>query len=210
MRIAVLFYGRINWFRAHYDRFLDVFGIKDKTNTVDFFLSSDAPPIEDVTDFIELYKPIAVATDPITYTVDLGAYPVWPNRYPGHTHNMTCHFINLKRVFGLLEEHRKTTGATYDIIVSSRLDLGLNRIPFVAPETKTVYIPAGEDHTGINDRFAFGDFESMRDYMHLIDNAIPMMEKGLSCPHPETLTKSNLEYCGLKAVRFPCSTQIGR
>lgn len=207
MRIAVLLYGRIKFFREHYTSYHRTF--RSDVNQVDIFLSSDAAPSEDIEAFKTLWKPIAVANDPITYTIDLGAYPTWPNRYPGHTHNMTCHFINLNRVFGLLEEHMRG-GATYDIVVSTRLDLALHDVPFVPPEPKTVYIPGGEDHTGVNDRFAFGDVDSMRSYAAVIDNAIPMMEKGLSCPHPETLTKSNLEYCGITVVRFPLGTHIVR
>ena len=68
-------------------------------NEVDFFYSSDAESAELISEFTELYKPVAICNDRIENTIEeqLYKYPNPPS--PEHynltsIHNMTRHFIN--------------------------------------------------------------------------------------------------------------------
>ena len=197
MRIAVLFYGRVN----HYEKKFLVNSLPHLCEC-DFFYSADAEPIDD---FIKLYNPVAVVNDKITYNVDFGIYPNNKTN-PANIHNMTCHFINKKRVFELLEAHDRV----YDLIIATRFDLKLGKLDLSIPEPNTIYIPKGEDHTGLNDRFAMGDFETMRKYMKIYDDCFYYLENGLSVPHPENLTLANVINHKINIVRFPLNHTIMR
>lgn len=193
-RIAILFFGRL---RNYEKRWL--LNALPSENTYDIFLSSDNSSLEDVENFCRLYNPVAVNNEPITYIVNFGSYPNHKT-CPANINNMTRHFINKKRVYELLE----ATGTQYDLVISSRLDLYME--PLILPAevaTNTVYVPEGEDHTGLNDRFAYGSQDAMRHYMNIFDNCIYLLKQRISVPHPENLTLYNLIHCGVSIVRFP-------
>jgi hypothetical protein len=67
---------------------------------------------------------------------------------------------------------------------------------------KTLYIPCGEDHCGINDQIAYGNFDSMERYCNIFDNTIFLLESKLSIPHPESLHHANIKYNNLQVTRF--------
>jgi hypothetical protein len=193
-RVAILFFGRLR----NYEK-LWLLNALPPGNIYDVFLSSDNSPHEDVEGFRRLYNPVAVINDPITFVVSFGLYPN-NKTCPANINNMTRHFINKKRVFALLE----ATGTQYDLVISSRLDLYMEPLALpaeVAPNT--VYVPEGEDHTGLNDRFAYGSQGAMRHYMNIFDNCIYLLKNRISVPHPENLTLYNLLHCGVSIARFP-------
>jgi hypothetical protein len=210
MKVAVLFFGRI----GHYDK---LFLLKELINTkVDIFYSSDNEQSELVEKFINLYNPIKVINDKIdaqTY-LDLNKlnFYAYPNTvtYPPNLNNMTRHFINKLRVFKLLEEHVKNTGVSYDLVICTRLDLQINGLKLTIPEINTIYIPEGEDHTGINDRFAMGDMDTMAKYMNVFNNCYYLLENKLAIPHPETLTLANIKLNNLNIIRLGFTYNIIR
>jgi hypothetical protein len=207
MRTALLFFGRMKHFELTYASLVKSLG----NVIIDVFYSSDNEPEESIQRFIQLCKPISIINDKIVYDVDFTKYPLLnPDIHHPNYDNMTRHFINKKRVFTLLEYHMQTTGATYDMVVSARLDVPINTLPYIEPSENTVYIPAGNDYCGINDRFALGNVESMKKYMMLYDTAIPILESKLSSPHPESLALANIIYTNLQVERFPLSTEIMR
>ena len=207
MRTAVLFFGRSKHFQVTYASLVKSLG----NVTIDVFYSCDNEPEQSIQEFIQVCKPVSIINDKIVYDVDFSKYPLLN---PAIRHikydSMTRHFINKKRVFTLLEHHMQTTGSTYDMVVSARLDVPINSLPYIELAENTVYIPAGNDHCGINDRFALGNVESMKKYMMLYDTAIHILESKLSSPHPESLTLANLIYRKVRVERFPLSTQIIR
>jgi len=139
---------------------------------------------------------------PIQYDVDLGKYP--GKRGETNIHNMTCHFINKQRVFMLLEEHINKTNIQYDCVVSLRIDCVFQSyFDFNCLKDNTIYIPSGCDFVvdAINDQVAYGKTDVMKKYNSL--NAVELLDKQLSIPHPESLNFANIKFHKLNIVR-PC------
>jgi hypothetical protein len=207
MRIAILFFGRSKHFEVTYASFVQALG----NASFDVFYSSDNEPEESIQRFISLCKPIASINDAIVYDVDFRNYPILnPGVSPTNCDIMSRQFINKKRAFSLLEDHMQKNTVHYDLVISARLDIPVHSLPLLEPAENTVYIPEGNDHCGINDRFALGNVDSMKKYMLLYDTAIPILESKLSSPHPESLTLANLMYRNVRIERFPMSTEILR
>jgi hypothetical protein len=206
MNIAILFYGRINHFDKKY-----LINILNSDYLVDIFYSGDQEPPELIEQFIKIYNPISINNEKISHLFNFEKYyNINQIACKANMDNMTRHFINLKRVFNLLETHVINNNIIYDLVISTRLDLCIDKLNIYTPIHNTIYIPIGEDHTGINDRFAMGDIETMKKYMNIIDNCLYLLDNNLSNPHPETLTLSNIKYSNLKIIRFNMSTVIIR
>lgn len=185
MRIAILIYGRLNKCVEHYNNILEHIG---KHNDIDFFLSSDNSSESLLNDFIHLYKPIAYNNEQIRYDYDLAQYP---RRIETNMPNMICHFINKNRVLILLEEYISRENIHYDCVVSLRIDCVFQTtFNFNNLEDSTIYIPSGNDHTGINDQIAYGKMDVMTKYNSI--NVRDLLEKKLSIAHPESLTLANI------------------
>jgi hypothetical protein len=124
---------------------------------------------------------------------------------------MSRHYTNKKRVFTLLEDHVTKSNTKYDCIISTRLDLYFDKLYIPTPALNTLYIPEGEDQGGINDRFAMGDYESMKKYMGIYDMCYYILENKLSAqPHPEQLALANIRYHKLNIERFLLENSIIR
>ena len=203
MFIGVCFFGRSKFYEKKY--LLESFG---PDHTYDIFYSADNEAAEVIDNFTKIYSPISINNEKITYDVDFGIYPN-NKTCPANISNMTRHFINKKRVFALLEEHCITEGKTYDLIVSCRLDLYMDKYSPATPTANTVYIPSGDDCTGINDRFAMGDFNTMKQYMNLFDNCVYLLTNN-SVPHPENLHLDNINHCKITIERFNLHQSIYR
>ena len=194
--VAVLIYGRLN---KCYKDIIKSFG----NHKVDYFISSDNSTTTDLNKCIKLYNPASYINDSITYTYKFNKYP--NKRKETNLDTMTRHFINKQRVFNLLEEYIKTTGAQYDIVLSIRADLKINNnFNFNRINSNTIYIPRGNDfiNHAINDQVAYGSFEVMKKYMNVINNCDDILKRRKSIPHPESLTLANLELNNIKIVRF--------
>lgn len=206
MRIAVLVYGRINKCAEHYENIIESIG---KENKIDFFLSSDNAPNEQLHTFIELYKPVAYNNDRIEYDCDLSKYP--GKRDETNLHNMICHFINKARVFSLLENSIEKQSISYDAVLSLRVDLVFHtRFNFKSMEDDVIYIPSDFDFIpfAINDQIAYGTINVMKKYCEIFYNVIPILEGHASIPHPESLTYANLCFNEVNVRRVRLSYHI--
>ena len=195
MHIAVLIYGRLNKCIEHYNNVIESIG---KNNEIDFFLSSDNSPELLLNNFIDLYKPKLYNNNPVIYNYDLSIYPNKPPET--NIHNMTCHFINKNRVFLLLEQYINQCNIHYDCVVSLRIDcLFQNNFVFNNLVDNTIYILLNYDYSGINDQVAYGKVDVMKKYNSI--NALDLLNKSLSKPHPESLTIANIKFYNLKIER---------
>jgi len=211
MHIAILFYGRINKFKEHYDNILHSIG---QENTFDIYFSSDNSLIESLNEFIDLYKPIAYNNNEIYYDCDITKYPNRPLETSDETlDKLIRHYINKNRVFKLLEQHIQKENIHYDVVASLRLDLVFhNKFNFDNIEDNTIYIPSGKDwyERSINDQVAYGNFDVMKKYMHIYENIIYLLDSGRSVAHSESLHYANIEFYNLKVIRVDLSYYIGR
>ena len=208
MRVALLLYGRITHFKSQYENIINAIG---NEHIIDIFLSCDNQPDTYISEFKELYKPISINNDKINYLYDFNNYPI-EEPITVTIDNMIRHFINLKRVFKLLEEHIDRTNFIYDIIITTRIDLHLNiRLDLPKSDNNTIYIPSGHDYRSnrydaINDRFAMGNLDIMRQYNNIIDNCIYLLDNRISYPHPEMLTYAHIIFSKINIIRFESSS----
>lgn len=92
----------------------------------------------------------------------------------------------------------------YDVYVRIRPDIKFNGpLKFSDHETKpnTVYIPKGNDYRGINDQFAFGDYDSMRKYYSVYLNCADLYNDGILF-NSEVMHLANLNKLGVNIIRL--------
>jgi hypothetical protein len=208
MRIALLFYGRLKYFKELHQHIFDVFGV---SSNIDIFHSSDYENPKTISEFVELYKPVKHVHERIIHANQFAIYPGRIDNDNYRVYDMGAHFINKLRVFSLLEEHINETNAQYDIVLCTRINLVYKDRLFF-PETlqeNTIYIPSHFDyHGGINDRMAFGKFDVMKKYCSIYKYSIFLLENKLSILHPENINRANIQYHQLNIVRVDFLNQI--
>jgi len=217
MRIAVLFYGRIDKAKETYENTMNAIGTQ---HTIDTFLSTDGST-EYIDDFIALYKPVAYTNEKITHMYNLPCYMTVTGV---SIENIIPHYINKGRSFALLESHIEKTAAQYDIILSLRCDLSFNLpFDFLPVQEDTIYIPISKsgftynDYSfdipsntpdfprrilGINDIMAYGNLSVMKRYSSILDNCINLLNSRRCLLHPECINYANLMYNNLEIERF--------
>lgn len=213
INIAILYYGRIKF----YEKMFLFKAINNlESYNINIFYSTDIDVnINDLNDFCKLYNPSIIDISKIIYDVDLNKN-YYHEKLATNIHNMTCHFINLKRSFMCLENYVKNNNIKYDIVISTRFDLYMKDLDLdkimldKGIKQNTLYIPNENDFCGTNDRLAIGDFESMKKYMYIIDNCTYLLENKLSFSHPESLTLANIIYNNLNIERFDLFHEIKR
>jgi hypothetical protein len=210
MKIAILFYGRLNKFREHKDNLLNSLG---RDNEVDIFLSCSNEPDNIFEQFVDLYKPKAALNQNIVLS------PIFlqllENRYKrgGNTNNVILHFINKLNLIKLLSNYIDKTKIKYDIVISLRFELLLyNNFNFDnhINNSDYIYIPDCNNYDGVNDQIAYGNFEAMKKYMSLFNNIIYIIKNKNNLMHPETLVRENIDYYNLKIIRFNLNYVIAR
>lgn len=92
----------------------------------------------------------------------------------------------------------------YDIYCRVRPDIVLNgNLKFADYDCskKVIYIPQGMDYGGINDQFAFGNYEVMKIYYSVFENVHELWHEG-AIFHSETMQLKNLQKHGVEIVRY--------
>jgi hypothetical protein len=99
----------------------------------------------------------------------------------------------------LKSEYEKKNSFKFDKVIRTRFDLLIENELDLDLYHGDLNIPEGEDHGGMNDRFAFGTSAAMDIYSSLYSNFKNLSKEVY---HPETLLKSHLDHCGLILNRF--------
>jgi hypothetical protein len=129
--------------------------------------------------------------------------PFGPHKFNSHKagESQACHTLNMM--------HNNLVGFSlipkgYDFYVRIRPDMKFNGTLNFAdyePKENTVYIPKGMDYRGINDQFAFGDYDSMRKYFSVYLNCEELFAEG-HLFNSEVYHLANLNKLGVNIVRF--------
>jgi hypothetical protein len=196
MKIAVMFGGRLDDFDKNYEN------IKKQIcqdNDVDFFLSSGPELCGRLDEFMKLYKPKAINIEAINHTFDYTKFKCTLPRTDGE-YTVSCHWYNKRRVFELVEKYQKTHNVTYDMYISTRLDLFFHS-PLNYLELREKIGQNGIIISSEEDVLAVGNASAMKQYMdcytnihHLLCNGVPF--------HPETLMMHHLRMINLPIIQF--------
>jgi hypothetical protein len=97
-----------------------------------------------------------------------------------------------------------------EIVVRSRPDIRLLGELNLTCQPNEIYIPGGNDfRDGINDQFAYGNYEEMKKYFSLYLHWKEYYREGHYL-HSEGMLKTHLERMGLTVVRLDWSNEIIR
>jgi hypothetical protein len=193
MKIAILYGGRILDYDTYYDK-LKKFIIKD--NDVDIFLSHSKELNEDLTGFIDLYKPKIVIDENIDYN----------GPTPQHYNGM-CMFYNRYRIFQAFKKYCQEHGIHYDRIMVYRLDvLALSEIDFNTMDLiddNSIYVPNIAHCKGINDFMAIGNFNAIEKYCNLMLHYEETLAQCYVKDSNELILKVYLDTIKMKINYFP-------
>ncbi len=193
MKIAVLFAGRVRGFEDCIEsqkKFIF------KNHDVDIYLAHNA---NNVGDDLELFQKLYNVKKIESIKIDLEPYLKY------RAHYEITNSANVISMFKCIYEAFQLIPNEYDIVIYMRADEILSSsIEFEKLPDNAVFIPEGNDYErGINDQFAFGNYESMKKYCSLFENLTDYLDNKGVIFHPESLVKFHLEYQKLNIVRFP-------
>ena len=193
MKIAILYSGRILNYDTYYNN-LKKYIIKD--NDVDFFLSHSKELNEDLTGFINLYKPKIVIDENIVYNS------------PTRNHSGMCMFNNRYRLFQSFKTYCQDNSINYDLIMVYRIDLlALSEIYFTdfinVIDNDTICIPNLRHSQGINDFIAIGNIHAIEKYCNLFTQYSDLIFKSCNSDSNELILKMYLQSMSIKMFFFP-------
>ena len=205
-RLAILISGRNRFKKDEYESFMNNI-VQD--HEADIFLGcTSTEPLEDLKDFIDIYKPVSVVfTDPVDLTTikprdrDRDQIVIKPQ-------NVISMYKNRYTVLKAFTEYCKKTGKQYDIVVCHRIDYKyLEKIQYPKNPGYNLYIPIEEDHNGINDRSAYGGVQIMTRYMGVYPHLDAIINK-IDSYHPETILKEYLNQEKITPIRVNIKTKL--
>ena len=193
MKIAILYSGRILDYDKYYNN-LKKYVIKN--NDVDFFLSHSKELDEDLSGFINLYKPKLIIDENINYD----------GPTPPHYNGM-CMFYNRYRLLWAFKKYCHENSIKYEIVIVYRLDIGaLSEIRFEDMidnfDNNTIYIPNIRHSGGINDFMAIGNIESIEKYCNLFAYYLQLLTVSGNSASNELLLKIYLQHIKMRIFYF--------
>jgi hypothetical protein len=194
MKIAVLYSGHLRtWERCKLNHEKNYI-----TKDCDlYFYTYDKPGDTNYKQFIQI---------PGTY------YDKVEHRYDANKNPITCTDATLQ-IWHNLFVGFCLVPKDYDVYVKSRCDIELSgKVDFSKYDIKAnnVYIPYGNDHCGgINDQFAFGNYEVMKKYYSIYLEHQNLFQAGLTF-HTEYYVTENLKKQGVNIVRLDITDSIVR
>jgi hypothetical protein len=203
--VAILFTGRLVIDQGQYQNFKEYFltPLAGMSCKVDIFVSHcKGYTPEHIQTFTNLYRPLVIveSSEDVIDTSHIRTYY--------YRKNVMCMYLSRRNV----RDKLKATSRSYDLVISSRTDLWFTTpIPFQQFIHPGIYIPRGNDYSGLNDQCAFGSMTDMCMYLSLYDEMsgdIEFLKKVLL--DPEVILKTYLERKRAIVRRFSTKYQIRR
>jgi len=125
--------------------------------------------------------------------------------YCGIPKNIYSHLYHSSKCFELIETYQKKNKIIFDKIIKFRSDIISKTSLPIDFDTKnqTILIPDGNDHCGVNDQIAYGDYNVMKCYSYLFDYIDLYCNQMKRSFHPETLFLFHLQRNNISIQRFP-------
>jgi len=131
------------------------------------------------------------------------------NYSPKSPHNCYSMFYHENKAFAMIERDIIQNKKQFDCIMYYRADTNSpDVLNLEMPKPNTIYVPKGHDYNGINDRLAYGNYDSMKQYCSLIDTL--KSAEVMNGKHPETILKAYLDTQPLEIVRFKYDTCLSK
>ena len=209
MKVAVMFVGRIKGYAPYLSKLLE---FKNRYAPT-YYCSLNRPADND--EAIELFddelnkfsKELGISRENMNlettpspeFLKDVKDYKSWS---PYKAYSM---FYHENRAFSLIEKDHLKNNKRYDCVLYCRADMNSeDKLVLEIPKPNVIYIPAGEDFDGINDRLAYGTFDSMKKYCSVINGLISA--ESMNGMMPESILKRHLDAEKLEVVRIKYGT----
>lgn len=193
MKIAILYSGRVLNYDTYYKNF-QKYIVQD--HDVDIFFFHNKNQNEDITGFIDLYKPKIVIDEDIEYDHDI---------IPANISGMYM-FYSRYFIFKAFKQYVSDNNCNYDYVCSCRLDiLPLHIVQFetLIHDDNTVNIPNLANSAGCNDLMAIGSIVAMEKYFNLVENYIELLIITNNTGSNEFILLTYLQKIGLNINRYP-------
>ena len=203
MKVAVLFAGRVKGYEKGLSKLL---GFKTRY-TPTYYCSLNEPEYTDEIDkFCKLFD-ISPERIHIESTPDPGFFHgirCYTSKSPKQAYSM---FFHENKAFSLIEKDVIQNNIHYDCVLYCRADIiSRDTLELVIPVPNTIYVPDGEDFFGVNDRLAYGDYNTMKKYCSVIHDLTSA--QSMNGTNPEGILKRHLEKQLLDFVRFRYDTNL--
>jgi len=201
--IAIFYSGRIKGFQHKKNSHIK----QNKLYKPIIFLSLNQKEEDDISK--EFRNTFNIPDDRVNYEETKTPKEIFNFTKRNETSYENCYsqFYHNKKCLELIEKYQKDNNMIFDVIIKQRCDIDTNDIiPIGIPEDNTIYIPEGEDHLGINDRVAYGNYNSMKKYCDTVNNIIDMCKNQDIIYNPEIILKKQLENNKLNLIRFKYET----
>jgi hypothetical protein len=204
LKVAILFSGRINGYESVLSKLQE---IKNRYNPT-YYCSLNEPEYNEYIDkFCKLFD---ISRDRIN--IESTPYPDFLNDVKGYGDNKQKHtysmFYHENKAFSLIEKDITENKKQFHCVLYFRADMDSPDIlNLQVPNPDTIYIPNGhnyQDNTGINDRAAYGTYESMKKYCNVIHTL--KSAENMNNINAEIILRRYLESQSIKIVRFDYTT----
>jgi hypothetical protein len=201
--IAIFFSGRIKSF--HHKK--NTFTKEKELYKPIYFMSLNQKEEDDISkDFKNLF---GITDDRINYEETKTPKEIFNLKKRNETSYENCYsqFYHNYSCFKLIEKYQNNNNVKFDVIVKYRSDIDTDEIlPIDIPKINTIYLPEGEDFLGLNDKIAYGNYDTMKIYCDLVNNIIKMCTTQDTIYNPEILVKKHISNNNLNISRFKYNT----
>jgi hypothetical protein len=201
LKVAILFSGRIKGYERVLPKLQD---IKNRYSPT-YYCSLNEPEYNEYIDtFCKLFdiSRERINTEVTPHPEFLKNVKNYKSNSPRNTYSM---FYHENKAFAMMGRDVVQNNKDFDCIMYYRADMNSpDMLNLEMPKPNTIYIPNGHDYGGINDRLAYGNFESMKQYCNLIDtlDSAEIMNGNT----PEGILKGYLDKQKVEIVRFKFDT----
>lgn len=212
-KVAIVFVGRIKGYEEVQDKLKH---LKDKYNATVFCSlnkKNKTPYIENFCKLMEISDErlrLEKSPPPPEYTKNIRIADEtrgkWGNGIGlNNTHSA---FYHQQQVCKMIESYQNANAMQFDIVLFYRPDINAeNELIFKNPIKKaTLYVPVTEpscDHSGVCDRCYYGDFDTMKTTLNIIDSVEDICRNKGVLYNSEALLKAHMENNKIQIEGFP-------
>jgi hypothetical protein len=204
MKIAVYFSGRITAYEHAIEHMLKM----KNENNITFFCSLN---LEKISDYEQKLLDLLEVTEQQYCIQPTQSLPNWVKEcLPSSDkvcipENVYSHFFHNQQCWNLIQTFQEKNNILFNVVCKYRADICCSKpfsFSFSSIEERIVYIPEGNDHTGLNDQIAYGNMEVMKMYSTLFERLESICSTRQCIFHPETLVEFNMKSNNISVHRF--------
>ena len=223
--VAIIFVGRINGYEECLDNLLY---ITNKYNPTVFCSLNEDKSSDYINNFCNTFN---IKDDQIN--IEQTILPEWINTFMNmngiitedvangiigiSAYKMYSMYYHQYRAFNLIEKYQLNNNMVFDIVLYYRADMkSTDTLELNMPDDNTVYLPNERGYYGVNDRIAYGNFDTMKKYCNTVNNLDRILVKSNiidydnchRCLNSEIILLYNLNYENILINKIQYNTDL--